>query len=93
MPVCCVVLVFMSTAGAPELVAHSREEYEELAMTYATNHMKRMVTSAKLLSLRHTSPLFDTKQLVHSLETAYKLLYEATMLQIQHHIIIHKPER
>jgi protein O-GlcNAc transferase len=59
----------------PELIAHSPEEYETLAIELARNQEKLQSTREKLARNRLTTPLFDTPLYTKHLEAAYQAMY------------------
>jgi predicted O-linked N-acetylglucosamine transferase (SPINDLY family) len=66
----------LSAIGLPELVTHTHEAYEALALELATNPAKLAAIRQKLADHRITSPLFDTTRLAHDMEQVF-----ATMVQ------------
>ena len=62
--------------GLPELITHSLEEYESLAIKLATDsdHLEKI--KDKLENNRLKMPLFDTKLFCRNLESAYGKVYE-----------------
>ena len=63
-------------AGLPELVTHSRAEYEALAIDLALNNQKITGYREKLQRNRLTLPLFDTALYTKHLEEAYEAMYQ-----------------
>ncbi|GEM_PF-1050280 len=66
----------LTTTGLPELITHSLEEYERLAVRLATHSDDLLKLKKKLEKYRLTSPLFDTSRLVRNLEAAYKEMWK-----------------
>jgi predicted O-linked N-acetylglucosamine transferase (SPINDLY family) len=66
----------LSAVGLPELIAHSLDEYETLALTLARAPEMLASVKAKLARNRATEPLFDTKRFTRSLEAAYVAMWE-----------------
>ena len=66
----------LSAAGLPELIANSREEYEELALALARDPTRLADLRAKLARLRGSSPLFDTRRFTRHLEAAFRQMHE-----------------
>ena len=66
----------LTALGLPELITHSLEEYETLAVKLAceTNLLKPI--RQKLKKNRKTEPLFDTPRFVANLEKAYQTMVE-----------------
>ena len=64
----------LQAIGLPDLVAHTAEEYEELAFRLATD--RELLDSAKqrLVRNRSTSSLFDTAAFTKNLEAAYRTM-------------------
>jgi protein O-GlcNAc transferase len=62
----------LNAIGLPELVTHSREEYETLALELAHNPEQLRSIKAKLESNRLTTPLFDTTLFARHIEAAYE---------------------
>lgn len=68
----------VTAAGLPELVAHSADEYEKLALTLARDPARLKALRERLAANHATAPLFDTAALARNIEAAYlKLLEEA----------------
>ena len=66
----------LTSMNLPELITHSLEEYEALAIELATNPEKMQAIKDKLASNLTTAPLFDTKRFTKNLESAYTQMYE-----------------
>ena len=66
----------LTAVGLPELVTHSLEAYETLALQLATHPAQLRDLRHKLAAQRDTSALFDTPQFVANLEKAYLQMYE-----------------
>jgi len=62
----------------PELITHSLEEYEALALKLARDPALLAATKEKLAKNRLTTPLFDTGRFTRHLEAAYQTMYERT---------------
>lgn len=60
----------------PELITHSLEEYEALALKLARDPALLAATKEKLAKNRLTTPLFDTERFTRHLEAAYQTMYE-----------------
>jgi len=60
----------------PELITHTREEYEALAIELATHPHKLAAMKQKLSENRLTTPLFDTPLFTKNLEAAYTQMME-----------------
>src|SRR4029079_2759923 len=61
----------LETIGLPELVTHSIEDYESLALGLARDPARLQGLRARLQANRLTSPLYDTDRFRRDLETAY----------------------
>ena len=61
----------LTTAGLPELVTCSLENYERLALRIAGDRAYRDELRTKLIAARNTSPLFDTAAFTRDLERLY----------------------
>jgi predicted O-linked N-acetylglucosamine transferase (SPINDLY family) len=59
----------------PELITHSPEEYEALAIELALNKKRLQSIREKLARNRLTTPLFDTPVYTKHLEAAYEVMY------------------
>jgi len=66
----------LTAAGMPELVTHTMEDYEALALRLASNPGELAALRAKLARNRTTTPLFDTPAFTRQLETAYSRMWE-----------------
>ena len=66
----------VSAINLPELITHSLEEYEALAIELATHPEKMQAIKDKLASNLSTAPLYNTKLFVKNLESAYTTMYE-----------------
>jgi protein O-GlcNAc transferase len=65
----------LTAVGMPELIATSEADYEELALTLASNPDLMMRTKMKLADNRSRYPVFDTRQFTQNLEAAYESIY------------------
>ena len=66
----------VNAVNLPELITHSREEYESLAIELANNPQKLKKIKDKLAANLSTAPLYDTKLFTKNLESAYTQMYE-----------------
>ena len=66
----------VSALNLPELITHSLEEYEALAIELATNPEKMQAIKDKLASNLTTAPLYDTPLFTRNLESAFTEMYE-----------------
>ena len=67
-------------AGLPELIVHSVEEYEGLALELARNPLLLAITRDKLARNRNTCALFNTDRFTRHIEAAYKMMCERSRL-------------
>jgi predicted O-linked N-acetylglucosamine transferase (SPINDLY family) len=70
----------LNAIGLPELVASSQKEYENLAISIASDPERVAVLKNKLAENRLTKPLFDTELFTRNLELAYTKAYERSQL-------------
>jgi protein O-GlcNAc transferase len=61
----------LTAVGMPELITHTLDEYQDLAMKLATDKKIMKTIKAKLSKNRLKSPLFRTQLFVRNLEKAY----------------------
>jgi len=66
----------LQAIGLPELVTHSLEEYEALALTLARDPGRLGAIKAKLARNRDTEPMFDTARFTRYLESAYTTMWQ-----------------
>jgi protein O-GlcNAc transferase len=66
----------LKAVGLPELITHSLDEYEALALKLARDSAAWASLGAKLARNRTTHPLFDTKRFSRNLETAFVTMWE-----------------
>jgi protein O-GlcNAc transferase len=66
----------LSAIGLSELITHSLEEYEALAVRLACNPDELQAIRERLAKNRLTKPLFDTPRFARNLEKAYKEMWE-----------------
>jgi predicted O-linked N-acetylglucosamine transferase (SPINDLY family) len=66
----------LAAAGVPELVTHSLEDYEALALDLATDPARLQATRRKLADNRPTSPLFDGDRFRRGIEAAYTTMWD-----------------
>jgi protein O-GlcNAc transferase len=64
----------LMAAGLSELIAHSTEEYEALALTLARDPARLTGIRKKLAVNRATAPLFDMARFTRNLESAYRTM-------------------
>jgi protein O-GlcNAc transferase len=66
----------LHAVGLPELVTHSLEEYEALALQLARDPVRLQDLRTKLVHSRLTSPLFDTARFARHIEVAYMTMWK-----------------
>jgi protein O-GlcNAc transferase len=66
----------LKAVDLPELITHTIEDYEKLALTLANNRTLLASIKAKLLRNRDTSFLFDADRFRRSIERAYETAWE-----------------
>ncbi|MBU3623730.1 tetratricopeptide repeat protein [Polynucleobacter sp. AP-Latsch-80-C2] len=66
----------LNAIGLPELITHTQEEYESLAIALGNNPEKLAALKQKLVNNRLTTRLFDTPQFTKDLEQAYVQMFE-----------------
>jgi protein O-GlcNAc transferase len=64
------------TLGCPELVAKTREEYEQIAIKLGLDKEYLTAMRAKVWKARTHSPLFNTKQYAKDLERLYRRMWD-----------------
>src|SRR5262249_2545953 len=66
----------LTAAGLPELITHSLQEYEAMAIALATDRKRLGDIRAKLEANRDSCALFDTDRFRRHIEAAYTLMWE-----------------
>jgi predicted O-linked N-acetylglucosamine transferase (SPINDLY family) len=66
----------MQAVGMPELIAHTLEDYEALAIELGKNPHKLKDLRAKLARNKSTWPLFDTARFRRNIEAGYATMWE-----------------
>lgn len=66
----------LRTVGMDELVTHSLEDYEAMALNLASDPAQLKTVTEKLKDNRTTQPLFDTPLFTRNLETAYRQMWD-----------------
>lgn len=66
----------LNAAGLPELITHSEEAYEALALDLARHPERLGQIKSKLAANRLTQPLFDSEQYTRHLEAGYQAAYD-----------------
>jgi predicted O-linked N-acetylglucosamine transferase (SPINDLY family) len=79
----------LNAVGLSELITHTEDEYEALAIELAKNPNKLADIKLKLTNNRLITPLFDTQLFTNNLEAAYIKMYEQCQADLQpEHITI-----
>jgi predicted O-linked N-acetylglucosamine transferase (SPINDLY family) len=66
----------LRAVGLEDLVTHSLDEYEALALRLANDPHRLAALKARLAANRDTTPLFDTAAYTRHLEAAYLSMWE-----------------
>jgi len=66
----------LRAVGLPELITHTAQDYEALALRLATAPAELSVLRARLAANRLSHPLFDTERFCRHLESAYLTAHE-----------------
>jgi predicted O-linked N-acetylglucosamine transferase (SPINDLY family) len=66
----------LQAVGLPELITHSLDEYEAMALRLARDPPSLATIKGKLANQRTTFPLFDTDRFRRHLEAAYVAMWE-----------------
>ena len=66
----------LNAVELPELITNTQEEYEALAIEFATNPLKLARMKKKLAENQLTTPLFNAPLFTGNLEAAYQLIME-----------------
>ena len=79
----------LGAIGLSELIVHTQEEYEALAIELAMNPRKLADIKLRLAGNRLTTPLFDTPLFTKNIEAAYIQMYERHQADLEpDHIVI-----
>ena len=60
----------------PDLITHTQEDYEALAIALANNPDQYQLVKDRLAKNLMTSPLFDSQLFIHHLEELYLNMYQ-----------------
>ncbi|XP_029043936.1 UDP-N-acetylglucosamine--peptide N-acetylglucosaminyltransferase 110 kDa subunit isoform X1 [Osmia bicornis bicornis] len=66
----------LNTLGCPELIARTRQEYQDIAIRLGTDREYLKATRAKVWKARSESPLFNCKLYALGMEMLYKKMWE-----------------
>ena len=72
----------LNAIGLPELITHSLEDYEALALELATDPKRLADVKGRLLANRATQPLFNTANFCRNLEKIYINMSQTTEKQV-----------
>ncbi len=73
---------FLSALNFPELICHSREEYEARAVDLALDPQELEDICARLEYAKKVEPLFNTRRWVRHLEKGFKKMWENYTMDI-----------
>jgi predicted O-linked N-acetylglucosamine transferase (SPINDLY family) len=65
----------LTAVGLPELIVHTAQQYEDMAIAMAQDPQSLSRIKQKLAAQRDTAPLFNTKQLARHIEQAYVAMH------------------
>ena len=65
----------LQAVGLPELIAHSLDEYERIALDLGSHPARLAALKAKLLRNRDTCRLFDTARFTRNFEAALAMMH------------------
>lgn len=65
----------MATLGCPELIARTRQEYEDIAIRLGNDREFLKGVRATVWKARAESPLFDCQEYTRGLEKLYTIMY------------------
>lgn len=66
----------LATLGCPELIARSRDEYQDIAIRLGTDREYLKALRAKVWKARVESPLFDCLQYAKGLENLFSRMWK-----------------
>ena len=66
----------LAALNMPELIAHSLEDYESMALQFAREPERLAAVRRKLEGNRETAPMFNTDRFVGHIETAYAQMWD-----------------
>jgi predicted O-linked N-acetylglucosamine transferase (SPINDLY family) len=72
----------LNAIGLPELITHTTEQYEALAVDLAKSPDKMAALKIALSTQKKSFPLFDAKLFAHNLEAAFMSMYERYQLDL-----------
>lgn len=65
----------LATLGCPELIARTRQEYEDISIRLGNDKEFLKSIRAKVWKARAESPLFDCQQYARGLEKLYTIMF------------------
>jgi predicted O-linked N-acetylglucosamine transferase (SPINDLY family) len=71
----CLAASLLNALGMPELITYTFDEYEALAIHYASNYQARHEMREKLKAKRDSAPLSDSVRTTINIERAYKMIW------------------
>jgi predicted O-linked N-acetylglucosamine transferase (SPINDLY family) len=66
----------LTAVGLPELIVHTAQQYEDMAIALAQDSQNLSRIKHKLAAQRDIAPLFNTAQLARHIEQAYQTMHE-----------------
>jgi len=66
----------LATLGCPELIARTRQEYQDIAVRLGTDREYLKAMRAKVWKARAECPLFDCKQYAQGMETLFTKMWD-----------------
>lgn len=66
----------LATLGCPELIARTRNDYQDIAVRLGTDKEFLKIIRAKVWVARVESPLFDCKMYAQGLEKLFRKMWE-----------------
>jgi protein O-GlcNAc transferase len=65
----------LTAVGLPELITHTAQAYEDMALTLARDPAKVLALTARLRAQQETAPLFDSQRFTRHMEDGYRQAY------------------
>lgn len=65
----------LTAVGLPELITHTAQAYEDMALMLARDPAKLSALTARLRAQRETAPLFDSQRFTRHMEDGYRQAY------------------
>lgn len=73
----------LATLGCPELIASTRQEYQEISIRLGTDREYLKSLRAKVWKARDESPLFDCKQYAQGLEMLFMQMWKRFLRSLE----------